>query len=33
MFKDFQELPVWKTAMNIAVEIFKLTEFLPGKED
>ena len=33
MYKDFQELPVWQLAMNIAVEIFNLTESLPRKED
>ena len=33
MYKDFQELPVWQLAMQIAVEVFSLTEQLPGKED
>jgi four helix bundle protein len=33
MFQDFQELPVWQLAMEVAVEIFHLTESLPRKED
>ena len=33
MYKDFQELPVWQLAMQIAVEVFSLTEQLPRKED
>lgn len=33
MYKDFQELPVWKEAMQIAVDVFQLTENLPRKED
>ena len=26
-------MPVWQSAMNVAVEIFELTENLPRKED
>ncbi len=33
MYKDFTEMSVWKLAMEIAVEIFKLTDSLPRKED
>lgn len=33
MYTDFQQLPVWQEAMNIAEEIFRLTENLPRKED
>ena len=33
MYKSFREMPIWQEAMNIAVEIFKLTEKLPRKED
>jgi four helix bundle protein len=33
MYKDFQELPVWQIAMQLAVDIFTLTESLPRKED
>ena len=33
MYKDFQELQVWQDAMNIAVQVFGLTEGLPRKED
>lgn len=33
MYKDFQELPVWQMAMQLAVDIFALTESLPRKED
>ncbi len=33
MYKDFQELPVWQMAMQVAVDIFALTESLPRKED
>lgn len=33
MYTDFQQLPVWKTAMQLAVDIFALTEHLPRKED
>jgi four helix bundle protein len=33
MYLDFQDLPVWRIAMNMAVDIFELTESLPRKED
>ena len=33
MYKDFQDLPVWKIAMNVSTEIFNVTENLPRKED
>lgn len=33
MYTDFQQLPVWQIAMDLAVEIFKITENLPRKED
>ena len=33
MYKDFQELPVWQIAMQVAVDVFSLTENLPRKED
>jgi four helix bundle protein len=33
MYSDFQELPVWQIAMQIAVDVFSLTENLPRKED
>ncbi len=33
MYKSFQDMPVWKDAMDIAVQIFKLTDELPQKED
>ena len=33
MYKDFQELHVWQKAMDLAIEIFTLTESLPRKED
>ena len=33
MFKTFEEMPVWQDAMDLAQEIFKLTESLPRKED
>ena len=33
MYKDFTEMSVWKLAMEISVEIFKLTDGLPRKED
>ena len=32
-FKSFEEMPVWQKAMDLAVEIFHLTETLPRKED
>ena len=33
MYKDFTDMPVWKTAMDFAVDVFHLTEALPRKED
>ena len=33
MYKSFKEMQVWKEAMDIAVDIFILTEKLPKKED
>ncbi len=33
MYKSFKDMPIWKEAMRIAEEIFKLTENLPKKED
>ena len=32
-YNPFEEMPVWEKAMNLAVQIFKLTEKLPKKED
>ena len=33
MYKRFREMPVWSDAMEIAANIFLLTEKLPRKED
>jgi len=33
MYKSFKEMPIWENAMNLSVEIFKLTDNLPRKED
>ena len=33
MYKSFKKMPIWQEAMDIAEEIFKLTEGLPRKED
>jgi four helix bundle protein len=33
MYKSFEEMPVWQKAIDLAVDIFKLTESLPRKED
>ena len=33
MYKSFKEMPVWKESMNIAENIFHLTDNLPKKED
>ena len=33
MYKDFTEMPVWQSAMNIAESIFHLTTRLPKQED
>lgn len=32
-YKSFEEMPVWKKAMDLADSIFSLTEKLPKKED
>lgn len=32
-FKSFKEMPIWQEAIDIAEEVFKLTEKLPKKED
>ena len=32
-YKSFEEMPVWQKAMDLAVDIFNLTEKLPKKED
>lgn len=33
MFTSFEEMPVWKKAKDLAVDIFNMTEDLPRKED
>jgi len=33
MYKSFKEMPIWQEAMNLAEEIFKLSESFPKKED
>lgn len=33
MYKDFTEMPVWNTAMELAVDVFNLTLNLPKSED
>ncbi len=32
-YNSFEEMPVWQKAMDMAVEIFFLTEGLPRRED
>lgn len=32
-YKSFKDMNIWQESMDIAVEIFKLTENLPRKED
>ena len=32
-YKSFEEMPVWKKAMDLATRIFKITDNLPRKED
>ena len=32
-YKSFKDMPVWQDAINIAEDIFRLTESLPKKED
>lgn len=33
MYTSFKEMPIWKEAMDIAEEIFRLSEDFPKKED
>lgn len=33
MYKNFKEMNIWKESMEIAVDIFKISEKLPRKED
>jgi hypothetical protein len=33
MYTDFQQLPVWQMAVQLAVDVFVFTENLPRKED
>jgi len=33
MFKTFKEMPIWQSAMALAVEMFTVTDNLPRKED
>ena len=33
MIKRFQDMPIWKESMAIAVKIFELSEAFPKKED
>ena len=33
MYTDFTQMPVWKHAMDIAVEVFEISESLPKNED
>ena len=33
MFNSFKDMPVWQKAMNVAENIFNLTNNLPKKED
>jgi len=32
-YNSFEEMPVWQKSMNLAVEIYDMTETLPRKED
>jgi len=32
-YNSFEDMPVWQKSMKLAVEIFRLTEGLPRKED
>lgn len=32
-YNSFEEMPVWKKAMDLAVSVFQITEKLPKKED
>ena len=33
MYTDFTQMPVWKNAMDIAAEVYHISETLPRKED
>ncbi|SHJ57665.1 four helix bundle protein [Paramaledivibacter caminithermalis] len=33
MYKTFNQMPIWKQAMNISMKVFKLSDKLPRKED
>ncbi|OFY84449.1 MAG: four helix bundle protein [Bacteroidetes bacterium RIFCSPLOWO2_12_FULL_35_15] len=33
MYKDFTEMPVWQLAMEVAEQVFSITNDLPKKED
>ncbi len=33
MIKSFREMPIWKESMDVAVEIFNISEAFPRKED
>jgi four helix bundle protein len=33
MYKNFREMPIWQSSMNIAEKIHDLTDKLPRKED
>jgi four helix bundle protein len=33
VYRTFEEMPVWKKAMDLAQQVFALTEGLPKKED
>ena len=32
-YKSFKDMPIWQNAIDIAEDVFKLTESLPKKED
>lgn len=33
MYTDFTQMPVWKNAMDIATEVYDISESLPRRED
>jgi four helix bundle protein len=33
VYKSFKDMPIWQSALNIAEDVFRLTESLPKKED
>lgn len=33
VYKSFKDMPIWQNAIDIAEDVFKLTESLPKKED